>query len=183
MPRLFVSLPLPEEQRDHLDDLCSDLPDARWTPFDQLHVTLAFIGEVDGGTARDVDEALALIDLPAFELVLSGVGHFPPRGEPKILWAGFRRSEPLAALHAAIVRALRHAGCEIETRKFHPHVTLARLRGAPPERVAAWLTERGAFSSGPMLAEEFHLCSSVLGREGAIHRVEAEYPLSGVAAS
>jgi 2'-5' RNA ligase len=178
MPRLFVAIDLPEEQRDHLDDLCAGLPEARWTPFDQLHLTLAFVGEVDGGRARDADEALAAIALPPFELALRGVGHFPPRGEPRIVWAGFAPSEALSALHRAVVRALEHAGCEIEKRKFHPHVTLGRLHAAPPERVASWLTERGAFSSGPFPVTEFLLYSSVLGREGATHRVEAEYALA-----
>jgi RNA 2',3'-cyclic 3'-phosphodiesterase len=177
MPRLFVAFDLPEEQREHLEDLCDDLPEARWTPYDQLHVTLAFLGEVDGGRARDAAEALADVVAPPFELVLQGVGHFPPRGEPRIVWAGFAPSEELLRLQRGIVRALKDAGCEIETRKFHPHVTLGRLHAAPPERVAAWLTDRGAFSSGPFPVTEFLLYSSVLGREGATHHIEQEYPL------
>ena len=177
MPRLFVAVDLPEEQREHLDDLCAELPEARWTPFDQLHLTLAFIGEVDGNKALDAGEALGDVVVPPFELVLRGVGHFPPRGEPRIVWAGFAPSEPLAALQRGVVRTLKAAGCEIEKRKFHPHVTLGRLHGAIPTRVAAWLTERGAFSSGPFPVSEFLLYQSVLGHAGATHHVVQEYPL------
>lgn len=177
MPRLFVAIDLPEEQREHLEDLCFELPEARWTPHDQLHLTLAFMGEIDGSRARDVEEELSRVSCDPFELVLSGVGHFPPRGEPRIVWAGVLPSEPLASLQRQVTRALLHAGCELERRKFHPHVTLGRLHAAPPQHVASWLTERGAFSSGPFPVTEFLLYSSILGREGATHVVEREYPL------
>ncbi len=178
MPRLFVALDLPEEQRDLLDDLCCDLPDARWTPFDQLHVTLAFIGEVHGSLALDVEEALDDVRAPPLEIVLAGVGHFPPRGEPRVLWAGIQRSEPLLALHRQVMLALERVGCALEHRKFHPHVTLGRLRDAPPGLVAEWLAERAPFAAPPCAITEFLLYSSTLGRHGAAHVVEHAYPLA-----
>lgn len=177
MPRLFVAIEPPEEERERLDELCDDLPEARWTQFDQLHLTLAFIGEVDFGRARDVDEGLAALTDHGFDLGLRSVGHFPPRGEPRILWAGFAPSEPLMTLQRHVMRALEHAGCEVERRKFHPHVTLARLVDASHVRVAAWLAARSAFSGPSFAVRELHLLSSVLGRAGATHRIEATYEL------
>lgn len=177
MPRLFVSIELPEDEREALDDLCEDLPDARWTAFEQMHLTLAFLGEVDGARALDLDEELAAIRAPRFELRLHGVGFFPPRGEPRVLWAGFDRSEPLTTLQRQVARAAERAGCEIERRKFHPHVTLARLRDAPPDAVAAWLASRALFRGEPFEVRSFCLFSSVLGRDGAAHSLEREYEL------
>ena len=177
MPRLFVSIELPEDQREALDDLCEELPEARWTAFDQLHLTLAFLGEVNGAKALDLDEELAAIRAQRFELTLRGVGFFPPRGEPRILWAGFERSDPLAILQRQVARAAERAGCEIERRKFHPHVTLARLRDAPPEAVVPWLAARALFRGEPFEVRSFCLFSSVLGRDGATHSLEREYEL------
>lgn len=177
MPRLFVAIEIPDAQRELLEDLCFGLPEARFTPFDQLHLTLAFIGEVDGGLARDADEALANVVAEPFSLTLRGVGCFPPRGEPRIAWAGFEPSPPLVSMQRSVARALEHAGCKLEKRKFHPHVTLARLHGPSPERLGAWLAERSAFAAEPFEVTEFCLFSSVLGREGATHVLEATYEL------
>lgn len=177
--RLFVALELPEEPREQLEDLCSELPEARFTPFDQLHLTLAFLGEVDGGRARDVEEELATVRAAPLRLELRGVGHFPPRGEPRVLWAGFERSEPLLTLQRSVARHLEQAGCELERRKFHPHVTLARMRDAFPERVAAWLAERATFATEPFTVDRMTLFSSTLHRDGPIHREEATYVLLG----
>ena len=177
MPRLFVAVDLPETVRERLVDLCGGVPGARWVPPEQFHLTLSFLGDVDGGLGKDVEEALATVSAPAFELILRGVGHFPPRGEPRVLWVGFRASEPLMALQRVVERVLAQAGCELERRKFHPHVTLARLKEAPARRVVEWLGTFGGFESASFQVSEVLLYSSLLGHAGATHRVERTYPL------
>jgi 2'-5' RNA ligase len=133
---------------------------------------------VDGSRALDLDEGLATIRAHAFSLTLHGVGFFPPRGEPRILWAGFEPSEPLSGLQRQIARVAHEAGCAIEKRKFHPHVTLARLAGASPSRIAAWLGRHATFRAEPFEVTRFQLMSSVLGKSGATHRLEREYELT-----
>ncbi len=76
MLRLFVAVPLPENVRADLAGLCSGVPDARWVAAENMHLTLRFIGEVGRGDADDIHQALSRIHLPAFELVVSGVGCF-----------------------------------------------------------------------------------------------------------
>ena len=88
MHRLFVAIDTPENIRAQLEALLSGVPGARWVTSDQLHLTLRFVGEVDGPTFRDIADALGGVEEEAFELALKGVGHFPPRGKAKILWAG-----------------------------------------------------------------------------------------------
>ena len=180
MPRLFVAIDLPETAKDALESLQCGLPGARWVPRDQLHLTLAFIGDVDGGMAADARAALRSVDDPGFPISLRGLGHFPPRGEPHVAWAGLRPSEPLARLQRSVERILDRAGCEIERRKFHPHVTLARLKDTPPRRMAEWLGAHGHFETGALPVIEVVLYSSLLGSTGAVHSVEEVFPLRSV---
>ena len=177
VPRLFVAIDLPEGIQDALSGLAFGLPGAKWVPRGQIHLTLAFIGDVDGGLAADAAEALGDVNASAFELILRGLGHFPPRGEPRVAWAGLRPSDPLMQLQRSVARALEHAGCEIEKRKFHPHVTLARLTETPSRRLADWLAANGLFETSPFPVTEFLLFSSVLGSAGAAHSIEQAYPL------
>ena len=76
--RLFVALPIPDVVARPLMLLQGGVPGARWQTREQLHLTLSFIGEVEGDVARMIDDALAGIDAPAFDLQLHGVGQFGP---------------------------------------------------------------------------------------------------------
>jgi 2'-5' RNA ligase len=176
MPRLFVALAMPEEIALELDALCSGLPGVRWTDADDFHLTLRFIGEVDHSTFYEIGEVLAGISLPPFDLVLKGVGTFPPRGAPHTLWAGVADIEGLAPLKRRIDRTLREVGLDGEKRNFVPHVTLGRVREPIPEaRFGAWLTRRALFKSRPFPVSSFNLYSSLTKPEGAEHSIEASY--------
>ena len=177
MLRLFVSVDLPDALKDELEFLCHGVEGARWTNERQFHVTLAFLGEVSGPVARAVQEALKRVRGDPFELQLQGVGHFPPRGAPKVLWVGLEPSEELAQLHDRVRSALLRAGVAAERRRFAPHVTLARLRRAPLPGVVDFLTSHGAFRPEPFAVTDFQLMRSVLGRSGAQHTVQISYPL------
>lgn len=175
--RLFVAIDPPQQIRDRLAMLCCGLPSARWTPQEQLHLTLCFIGEVDGSTFLDIREALAEVTVPQFSLHLQGVGFFPPRGQPRVIWAGIEKSEPLHLLQRKITTRLFHLGLEPDNRKFSPHITLARLQQTPAAKVGKYLQNNGLFRSLPFLVDQFTLYSSLLGRAGALHLVEQQYPL------
>ena len=176
MPRLFTALEIPEGVRARIDRLCSGLPGVRWTDADELHLTLRFIGEVDHDTFCEIGEALASISLPPFDLVLEGIGQFPPRGPVRHLWVGVEASEPLTRLRRRIDRCLRDCGVTPESRKYTPHVTIARIRAPLPEgRLASWIAARNLFRSQPFPISRFTLFSSRLRPEGAEHTIEAEY--------
>lgn len=177
--RLFVAIDPPEVIQQQVAGICAGLPDARWTPVMQLHLTLSFIGEVNGNAFLDTREALAACTGSPFPLRLRGVGHFPPRGLPKVVWAGVERSEPLQVLQRKIVTRLFQLGLEPDNRRFSPHITLARLRDTPPTKVGRYLESNGLFTAGPFTVDRFLLYSSVLGRKGANHTVEHEYLLDG----
>lgn len=180
MPRLFVAIDVPDDVRGQLEALCSGVPGARWVGTDQLHLTLRFIGEVDGALFRDVMEGLGDVEVPAFDLALKGVGHFPPRGHAKVLWAGITPNPALKRLRDKVEGALVRLGLDPEERKFSPHITLARFRnGAPHRHLGGYLAEHSLFATPSFPVTAFHLYSSQLSSSGAIHTVEASYPLIG----
>jgi 2'-5' RNA ligase len=142
-------------------------------------LTLRFIGEVEGHVSDEIHDVLGQIEAPCFSLELRGVGHFPPRGEPRALWVGIEKNERLMLLHNRIESALVRIGLPSERRRFAPHVTVARLKGSPVRAVASFLARNGLFRIDPILVDAFHLYSSKLTAKHAVHRCEATYALMG----
>lgn len=178
MHRLFVALRPPVAIRAALLDLMEGVPGARWQDDDQLHLTLRFVGEVDGRTADDVAAALGSIHAPPLDLRLSGCGSFDSRGKLNALWAGVAPRESLAALHRKLDHALIRAGLPPEGRAYQPHITLARLPGSAGP-VDGFLARHAGLSSPPFRIEHMTLYESTLGSSGAIYEPVERYPLSG----
>ena len=179
MIRLFVALQIPEKVREALVALQGGVPGARWANSDQMHLTLRFIGEVDGDVAHDIDDALAGIRAPSFTLELAGVGEFGGKN-PRALWAGARPNDALLHLQKKVETALQRIGLPPESRKFSAHVTLARMKGAPREKVVQFLSHYALFATGPFAVDHFVLFSSLLSHSGSIYHAERVYPLSPV---
>ena len=177
MPRLFIAVDLPEPIRNNLISMAFGIPGAKWVPPEQLHLTVRFIGEVDGALFRDIKDILEEVSLASFSLQLKGVGYFPPRGAPRVLWVGLAKSENLSLLRKRIDSALLRVKIEPEGRKFSPHITLARLKNSPVHRIANFLSGNGLFSQEPFQVEDFKLYSSILSSKGAYHKVERIYSL------
>ncbi|WP_439817085.1 RNA 2',3'-cyclic phosphodiesterase [Zavarzinia sp. CC-PAN008] len=176
--RLFVGLSLPPELCQRLALAAGGVPEARWVAPDSMHLTLAFIGEVDGAAANDACEALDRVWGEPFDLALHGVGTFAQGTRPNVLWAGVRDSAALMQLQERIATALRRTGIAIEERKFAPHVTLAWLKADPGPRLGAWLADHALMGSEPWTVRQFHLYSSHLGSGPAIYRIEASFDLA-----
>lgn len=178
MIRLFVGLPLPEDVRQRLSLLNGGVPGARWEPPENYHVTLRFIGEVELGQAEDIDAELHRLRMPEFSLSLSAVDHFGPGDKARVLYVGVERSEMLARLQGKVENAVQRAGMPPETRKFVPHVTLARLKDTPAGRVQVFREQYNLFRAGPFPVSEFVLFSSHPGKGHSVYHEEASYPLA-----
>jgi 2'-5' RNA ligase len=175
--RLFVAIEIPERVKDGLALLGGGVPGARWMDDDQLHLTLRFIGEVDENVANDIDDTLVGLRAPSFALGLAGVGEFGGK-TPRALWAGVRPNDALIHLQKKIETALQRIGLPAEERKFTPHVTLARLKAAPREKVVQFLTHHALYASGTFPVGYFVLFSSHPGSNGSIYHPERVYRLS-----
>jgi 2'-5' RNA ligase len=174
--RLFVALALPDAVGEGLLLLQGGVPGARWSQREQLHLTLRFVGEVDGRDAAAIDDALAAIRAPRFTLELKGIGEFGGKN-PRALWCGVREDAAVLHLQRKIESALQRIGLPAEERKFAPHVTLARLRGAPRDRVITFLVTHALYASLPFEVTNFILYSSQMTPNGSIYRPERSYAL------
>lgn len=179
MIRLFVGLELPPETRQRLALLAgAGIPGARWVPPANYHLTLRFIGEVPGHVAEEIDLALAALRAPGFALELAGLGTFARSGRDTALWAGVARNPALEHLAAKVETAMQRIGLPPERRRFAPHVTLARLDNAVPEKLAAFVQAHNLFRAASFDVAHFTLFSSRLGKEAAVYTPEVEYPLA-----
>jgi 2'-5' RNA ligase len=178
MYRLFVAVDLPETVKKSIKDICSGLPDAKWVDIQQLHLTLRFIGEVDERLYNAIKTCLAEISESPFSLTLQGVGCFPPKRPPRVLWVGIESNETLLGLAEKTERVLvEKTGVEPEKRKFSPHITIARFREPSPAKVADYLSRNSSFRTETFRVDAFHLYSSTITSTGAQHRREASYVL------
>lgn len=178
MHRLFVALRPPPSISDALLDLAEGDGHLRWTPEEQLHLTLKFIGEVERPQAEDIAAALSGLAVSAVELRLAGVGLFERRSGG-VLWAGVEPRGPVAALAAKVDRACQAAGVEPDHRAFHPHLTLAGWSGGRPPSLDSWLADHRGLTSPPFRVDAFTLFESHLGRHGARHVPVLIQPLVG----
>lgn len=133
--RTFIALPLPTAVRSKIEGLqrllAPKVDGARWVGADSLHLTLAFLGDVADADLNALCLAVAesVRSRPRFDLNVRGVGVFPESSPPRVLWAGLDGDlEPLASLHKAVFDAAAAVGYRPTDERFHPHVTLARLK-------------------------------------------------------
>jgi 2'-5' RNA ligase len=178
MIRLFAALEVPPDIAEGLARRQQGLPRARWRPLDTLHVTLRFFGEVSEPTAADLDSALASLMTPPFDLSLEGVGMFGEGEQPRAVWAGVAENPALRRLALKCENAARRVGLKPQGRAYRPHVTLAYLKGSPPDRIAAWLQTNNLLKSPAWTARQFHLYSSWSGPDGSRYDVERSYALA-----
>ena len=177
MPRLFTGLEIPAEVGQTLSNLRGGLPGARWIDPENYHVTLRFIGDIDGMSANEIASMLFRIDRKPFEVKVQGLQSFGGR-KPRAVVATIAPSKPLMELQAELERLMQRIGLNPEGRKFIPHVTLARLHDATDRDVADYLSLRGYFPSRSFTVDRFVLFSSRDSVGGGPYLVEDEYALS-----
>ncbi|HEX9056980.1 MAG TPA: RNA 2',3'-cyclic phosphodiesterase [Ktedonobacterales bacterium] len=139
MTRTFVAIELGDQARAHLDReiarLRRVLPSVRWGVPDSMHLTLAFLGELDDERLAAVEEATedAAHAIRPFSLRVTGLGAFGPTYAPRVIWAGLAGDLPrLSQLQQALAAALAVRGFARDERPFSPHLTLARVRERLP---------------------------------------------------
>jgi len=175
--RLFIALELPESCRERLAEIETPIRGVRWLAVEQLHLTLAFLGDVGAEPERLLLEKLAEVRVPPFLLPIRGVGTFGGR-RPSVIWAGTGSGHPhLFALHKRVHDALLAAHFDPELRSFHPHVTLARLKNVSPQTLRPFLKKHESDEFALVEVTAFALVSSKPGPEGSVYTVEMRYEL------
>jgi 2'-5' RNA ligase len=183
--RLFLALELPEEVRSGLraagEKMRRDHAGWRWVRPQSIHLTLRFLGEVEPAESDLQTErwrrTASACRGGTFRVAGSGV--FPPRGRPRVLWAGILDPDPaefLTDLASALEQEARRLGFKPEKRRFRPHLTLARAArggGRPSVPDPGTLGDLGTVD-----ADELVLFRSELRPEGARYTVLERFPLA-----
>ncbi len=182
MPRLFIALEIPRDAALSLSLLRGGLHGARWIDVENYHITLRFVGDVDAPTADELVHALDRVERPEFNLALIGLGSFGSK-KPHSLWAGVSASPELFALQAELERICQRLRLRPDPRKFTPHVTLARLRGARVGDVVDYLSARSNFQTNAFTVSRFVVMSSRESTGGGPYVTEEAYPLNAAFAA
>jgi len=177
MIRLFIAIDLPEAVRLEVEGMGRSIANASPVSAEQLHLTLKFIGEVEGSRLLDIRDALTEVFIPKFSIALKGVGTFPPRGIPRILWVGVENGEHILPLRNSIEKTLAVINIPRDKKKYIPHLTIARLKNCPIRQLQQFLAGNAFFQTAEFPVESFHLYSSRLTQKGAQHTLERSYPL------
>jgi 2'-5' RNA ligase len=176
--RLFVSVALPDAVRADLAGLAAPVRGITWTRPEQLHLTLRFIGEVPGDRIGRVEGLLAAVRVEPFIIPVEGVGSFPPKGPPRVIWAGVGAGHPhLFQLRQRLDDAVLAAGINLDVRFFRPHITLARCADGAGEAASRWLRLNREFSTAAFRVTAFDLCSSRLSPTGAEHALRRRFEM------
>ena len=197
--RLFVAIPMPEEIRAKVllaqAELAKVTPNARirWTPPEQFHLTLRFLGDVPAVRVDALTEALrrACSGFKSLRLRAAGIGFFPDSKFPRVVWIGLTstsgasapQSDELAALQQAVQDACQEFTNEPADKKFSGHITLGRIKAI--NRHDAQALSKAADSTvgrsfGEWTAEDIELVRSELTESGARHQTLAKIPLTSL---
>ncbi len=178
--RLFIGIPLAREVIEALERIVraqqARSDELRWTSSATWHITLQFLGATTPVQADCIVAGLGRIQSPPVPVLLDGTGFFDQAG---VYFAGVDVSAELRQLQKEIVSSTSQCGFIPEDRPFHPHVTLARVKGDHRRNALKKLKMRTNPEENfpPFLATEFLLYEAFLGAGGSRYEVRARFPL------
>jgi 2'-5' RNA ligase len=197
--RLFVAIPMPEEICVKVLPAQAELEKAaskariRWTPPEQFHLTLRFLGDVHSDRVEALTDALrhACLRFKPLRLQASGIGFFPNPKYPRVVWVGLTSTsdisgpqpDELAALQQAVQDACQEFTSEPADKKFSGHITLGRIKAInrhDAQALSKAADSMAVRSFGQWTAENVELVRSELGQNGATHQTLTKIPLTSL---
>jgi len=174
MVRAFLAVPLPPPLQHSIARLQSELaaamPGIRWSRPETIHLTLRFFGDTSVDDLEKVRASMLSVTLRAqpFPVDLLGLGAFPDRRRPRVVWLGLTPAEPLQMLYQACQAELGRVGIAAESRAFTPHLTIGRFRERGPD-LTALLAREAQRQVGRLPVTQLVLYESRLQPGGARH--------------
>lgn len=180
--RSFISINLNETLKKEINNLLMDLKthnfDVKWVPVENLHVTLKFLGHITDETVEKVKKKLYNIasSFKPFRLRFNGMGFFPDRKRPRVIWIGISDSDILKILQETIDKRLTEIGFEREERGFSPHLTIGRIRSLRDrEKLIGLIDTIKDWKFGSIDVDRVYLMKSDLRPGGAQYSVISEF--------
>ncbi len=179
---MFIGLPLNDGLKNYISGIISDIDPSRkytWEPPEKWHITLKFLGDVEDSKLTDLSKSLelAILDFSNFLIKVNQLGCFGGRHNPKILWAGAVSDEKLMKLSEKVFDVCDKSGFAPEERKFHPHITLLRVK---KELELSFIEKFLNFKVIPQqfLCEKIIIYKSLLTRTGSVYSAVKTYNLN-----
>ncbi len=177
--RAFIAIPLEVEIRDRIRDVQTTLRnsggDVRWDDPAKMHITLRFIGDMDESRIGELSLAVesASNETPPFDILYSGVGAFPSKRNPRVLWVGTEPMPQLMILQRRIEYACRTLGFAPDQKAFHAHITLGRVKHTRDLGGLIAATNSATFDAISAVCDRVHLMRSILRPDGSQYSVLA----------
>lgn len=181
MSRYFLAIPLPDPVKQRLAEVRPPkLPGVQLVRPDQMHVTLHFLGEMKPEDILLLKRVMEDVDAPRFDLSITGIGTFPSKGPPRIVWAGVQQQPLLEALQQELGESLQESiSFQPEQRPYHPHITLARIKSpARRHQLEDYFDHETTFSIPAVPIDRFVLYDSSFSDGRLRYREEASWRLS-----
>jgi 2'-5' RNA ligase len=189
MIRSFIAIDFPDETRKALEDIQKELKrcgaGVRWVKPSSIHLTLKFLGNIQPAQVEDIALAVAqeIRDHPPITLCAAGLGAFPSRRKPRVIWIGMEGEvQRLNGIQALIENALEPLGFAREKRGFRPHLTIGRVKDR--RRLQSLVDAMATLDMEPFNsfdADEIILYKSDLRPTGAIYTKLHRMPLAAPA--
>ena len=185
--RIFCAVALSRDLHErlitHINRIREAVPDARgsWSRADNIHLTLKFLGDISLVQVEKVSEAAScsVENFAPFKIVLEQTGVFPKLGSSRVLWIGVNDLEgKLDQVHALLEDECARAGFPRESRPFHPHLTLARLRQPQDAGTLASAHKAMKFESAEIAVSELLVIRSELSTTGSHYTTISQHPLN-----
>lgn len=182
--RLFIAIDLPEHVKKEIGELLDILKkydaDIKWLLPENIHLTLKFLGSTPESLVARIREALLPLvsSYEPFYITILSTGVFPSKKYPRIIWIGIVDSDILKELRDRIEIAMSLLGFQREDKKFHPHLTLGRVRAQ--RGMISLMEELDLFHDkqfGSFRVDQVKLMKSELKQKGAEYRCLHTIPL------
>jgi len=181
--RVFLAIEIPENLKGRLatvqNKLAPSIRGVRWEKTEKFHITLIFLGEVAEERISDLEEAVrhGVRGIEPFKISLSGLGCFPNERRPRVIWVGIEGEvETLIQLEKQLEAALTKFNFEFDQKKFHPHVTLGRVKG-PTSIAEGWSPFAKATEDSKFEVREVTIMKSTLRPTGSVYIPLSRIPL------
>jgi RNA 2',3'-cyclic 3'-phosphodiesterase len=184
MKRIFIALKV--EASETLLKLMSSLKSGlnkdiiKWTSPDNIHITLAFLGDTDENLIKPISSMLnkQCTGSGKFELILKGAGVFRSLSDPRIIWTGIEPSDKLMHLNKLIINGLKDSNVKLEGRPFNPHLTLGRIKHINEKELLRDMIDQFQISEIQIVpVNEVILYESILLQSGPVYKPISRFNL------